>query len=77
MSWTLRPLKADGLLALALLVAFAPSADAVAVMSVDLGSEWMKIAVVSVSFRFLKFYEIREELLKTIILKFLFCHLSI
>ena len=61
MSWTLRPLKAAGLLALALLAAFAPSADAVAVMSVDLGSEWMKIAVVSVSFRFLKCYEITSQ----------------
>ena len=34
---------------LALMVAlFAPSAHSVAVMSIDLGSEWMKVAVVTV-----------------------------
>ena len=40
-------MKAVGLAAF-MLLAFATSANAVAVMSVDIGSEWMKIAVVSV-----------------------------
>lgn len=40
-------MKAVGLAAFVLL-AFATSANAVAVMSIDIGSEWMKIAVVSV-----------------------------
>ena len=47
MDWTTRPIKAAGLTAFVLL-AFAASANAVAVMSIDIGSEWMKIAVVSV-----------------------------
>ena len=41
--------KAAGLAAFVLL-AFASTVNAVAVMSVDIGSEWMKVAVVSVSF---------------------------
>ena len=41
--------KAAGLAAFVLL-AFASTVNAVAVMSVDIGSEWMKVAVVSVSY---------------------------
>ena len=44
--------KAAGLAAFALL-AFASTVNAVAVMSVDIGSEWMKVAVVSVSKTFI------------------------
>ena len=47
MDWRPPTMKAVGLAAF-MLLAFATSANAVAVMSVDIGSEWMKIAVVSV-----------------------------